>query len=209
MSAIPNVPEPLHAQRESSPDAALAYLLQNKNATANRLQRVDSKTTNGFSNEAVPQWSVHDSPIENQRPIKVIVIGAGYSGIYLGIRLPERLRNCELVIYEKNKGVGGAWLVEHDNCFEIKLADHLPGTRIVIQERHVTCLRILTSSLSTPSMTGRHCMPPPRRFANIWSQPRVNTALSVSPSLSTRSPIADGMSMGANGTSMSSSQMEA
>jgi hypothetical protein len=90
MSAIPNVPESLHAQRESPPDAALAYLLQNKKATADRLERVDSKATNGFKNEAVPQWSVHDSPIENQRPIKVIVIGAGYSGIYLGIRLPER-----------------------------------------------------------------------------------------------------------------------
>ena len=112
MSAIPNVPESLHAHRESPPDAALAHLLKNKKATADRLERVDSKTANGVDNDAVPQWSVHDSPIENQRPIKVIVIGCGYSGIYLGIRLPERLRNCELVIYEKNKGVGGAWLVE-------------------------------------------------------------------------------------------------
>lgn len=86
--------------------------MQNKKATAHHLERVDSKTTNGVNNETVPLWSVHDSPIENQRPIKVIVIGAGYSGIYLGIRLPERLQNCELVIYEKNKGVGGAWYVD-------------------------------------------------------------------------------------------------
>ena len=113
MSAIPNAPESLHAQRESPHDAAQPYLLRNKGATADRLERVDSKTANGVNNEAVPQWSIHDSPIENQRPIKVIVIGAGYSGIYLGIRLPERLRNCELVIYEKNKGVGGAWYVDY------------------------------------------------------------------------------------------------
>jgi cation diffusion facilitator CzcD-associated flavoprotein CzcO len=39
----------------------------------------------------------------------LIVIGAGYSGIYCGIRIPERLRNVELVIYEKNAGVGGTW----------------------------------------------------------------------------------------------------
>lgn|ERR1700712_84827 len=108
MSAIPNVPEPVRAQKESTSDATLKYLLHNKQATAENLTRVDSKTTNGINGTA-PQWSVHDSPIENQRPIKVIVIGAGYSGIYLGIRIPERLRNCELVIYEKNKGVGGAW----------------------------------------------------------------------------------------------------
>lgn len=110
MSAIPNVPEALHAQQESAPDAALKHLLHNKQATADDLERVDSKVTNGV-NGTSPQWSVHDKPVENQRPIKVIVIGAGYSGIYLGIRLPERLRNCELVIYEKNKGVGGAWYV--------------------------------------------------------------------------------------------------
>jgi hypothetical protein len=110
MSAIPNVPESLYAKRESPHDAALSYLLQNKKATADHIERVDSNT-NGFDNKPIPQWSVHDSPIENQRPIKVIVIGAGYSGIYLGIRLPERLRNCELVIYEKNKGVGGSWYV--------------------------------------------------------------------------------------------------
>jgi hypothetical protein len=114
MSAIPNVPEFVHAQQESTHDAAL----QNKKTTAHHLERVDSKTANGINNGAVPQWSVHDAPIENQRPIKVIVIRAGYSGIYLGIRLPERLRNCELVIYEKNKGVGGAWYVIH-LCFYV------------------------------------------------------------------------------------------
>ena len=108
MSAVPNVPESVHAQKESTADATLKCLLHNKQVTAESLTRIDSKTTNGIDG-TVPQWSVHDSPIENQRPIKVIVIGAGYSGIYLGIRIPERLRNCELVIYEKNKGVGGAW----------------------------------------------------------------------------------------------------
>lgn len=108
MSAVPNVPEPVHTQKETSPDAALRYLLHNKQKTAENLSRVDSKATNGVSG-TIPQWTVHDAPIENQRPIKVIVVGAGYSGIYLGIRIPERLRNCELVIYEKNKGFGGAW----------------------------------------------------------------------------------------------------
>lgn len=52
---------------------------------------------------------LEDHPIENFRPLKIIVIGAGYSGIYQGIRIPERIRNFELVIYEKNAGPGGAW----------------------------------------------------------------------------------------------------
>jgi hypothetical protein len=66
--------------------------------------------SNGIPNgTAAPAFKLHDSPIENLRPLKVIVIGAGYSGIYCGIRIPERLRNVELVIYEKNAGVGGTW----------------------------------------------------------------------------------------------------
>lgn len=50
-----------------------------------------------------------DHPIENFRPLRVIVIGAGYSGIYMGIRIPELLRNVSLTIYEKNAGLGGTW----------------------------------------------------------------------------------------------------
>jgi hypothetical protein len=52
---------------------------------------------------------LRDAPVENLRPLKVIVVGAGYSGVYCGIRIPERLRNVELVIYEKNDGIGGTW----------------------------------------------------------------------------------------------------
>lgn len=66
--------------------------------------------SNGLPNGATSsQFQLRDSPIENFRPLKVIVIGAGYSGIYCGIRIPEKLRNVELVVYEKNAGVGGTW----------------------------------------------------------------------------------------------------
>ncbi|KAH7367036.1 hypothetical protein B0T11DRAFT_221447 [Plectosphaerella cucumerina] len=56
-----------------------------------------------------PAFSCKDAPVENHRPIKVRVIGAGYSGVYMGIRIPQRLRNVDLKIYEKNEGVGGTW----------------------------------------------------------------------------------------------------
>lgn len=50
-----------------------------------------------------------DEAVENHRSLKVRVIGAGLSGVYLGIRIPHRLRNVDLKIYEKNAGVGGTW----------------------------------------------------------------------------------------------------
>lgn len=52
---------------------------------------------------------VKDAMIENLRPMSVVIIGAGFSGIYCGVRIPERLRNVKLTIYEKNAGVGGTW----------------------------------------------------------------------------------------------------
>jgi cation diffusion facilitator CzcD-associated flavoprotein CzcO len=56
-----------------------------------------------------PAFLIKEEPVENLRPLKVRVIGAGYSGIYLGIRIPQRLRNIDFQIYEKNDGIGGTW----------------------------------------------------------------------------------------------------
>ncbi|KAF2659355.1 FAD/NAD(P)-binding domain-containing protein [Lophiostoma macrostomum CBS 122681] len=71
---------------------------------------IPSIDTNGSTNGTVRSpFVLRDAPVENLRPLKVIVIGAGYSGVYCGIRIPERLRNVELVVYEKNDGIGGTW----------------------------------------------------------------------------------------------------
>lgn len=111
MSAIPNVPQEIAYAQGNNADAALTHLLKaKKNAVqAHHIEHAANGTTqiNGESDARTKlPWLLHDAPVENQRPIKVIVIGAGYSGIYLGIRIPERIRNCELVIYEKNAGIG-------------------------------------------------------------------------------------------------------
>lgn len=102
MSAIPNAP----ASVANSPP-----LPPTKKHKAGVLP---DHETNGTANEshhenATSNFQLNDEVLENFRPVKVIVIGAGYSGIYCGIRIPERLRNCELVIYEKNAGLGGTW----------------------------------------------------------------------------------------------------
>ncbi|KAG9591173.1 FAD/NAD(P)-binding domain-containing protein, partial [Aureobasidium melanogenum] len=106
MSAIPNVPETdhrHHGSREHDLDNIASDAIPQM-AT----KRVDSPTNAAYNN-ATSTFTLHDTVIENQRPIKVIVVGAGYSGIYHGIRIPERLRNVELTIYDKNAGVGGTW----------------------------------------------------------------------------------------------------
>ncbi|KAI1787765.1 FAD/NAD(P)-binding domain-containing protein [Ganoderma leucocontextum] len=47
--------------------------------------------------------------IDEYKPIKVIVIGAGFSGILAGIRFPQKIPNVDLTIYEKSAGIGGTW----------------------------------------------------------------------------------------------------
>ncbi|KAH0289633.1 hypothetical protein M436DRAFT_85293 [Aureobasidium namibiae CBS 147.97] len=106
MSAIPNLPEQDHHPLEKDLDAVL-----DKAIPSTATKRVDSPTnaTTFASPSSSAGFALHDVPIENLRPLKVIVVGAGYSGIYHGIRIPERLRNVDLTIYDKNAGVGGTW----------------------------------------------------------------------------------------------------
>ncbi|KAK5627117.1 hypothetical protein RRF57_002832 [Xylaria bambusicola] len=59
----------------------------------------------------VRPFELKSEPLDGHRRLKVRVVGAGYSGIYLGIRIPQRLRNIDLQIYEKNEEPGGTWWV--------------------------------------------------------------------------------------------------
>lgn len=67
------------------------------------------EASNDVQSDDPKPFALKDVPIENQRPMRVVVIGAGFAGILAAIRIPERLRNVELVVYEKNDGVGGVW----------------------------------------------------------------------------------------------------
>lgn len=51
-----------------------------------------------------------EKPIDSfDKPFRVVVVGAGIAGIIAGILLPRKVPNLELVIIEKNPGVGGTW----------------------------------------------------------------------------------------------------
>ncbi|KAG8627381.1 hypothetical protein KVT40_004864 [Elsinoe batatas] len=105
MSAVPNVPVAVHDVQDSASNAIKQEMQNGAGTTNGNLTNGHTSQTNGLDS----QFELLDTVVENFRPIKVIVIGAGYSGIYCGIRIPERLKNCELVIYDKNAGIGGTW----------------------------------------------------------------------------------------------------
>ncbi|OQV09822.1 hypothetical protein CLAIMM_13905 [Cladophialophora immunda] len=67
------------------------------------------------ANETQTDWSApSQKPIDDDRPIKVICIGAGISGMLTAIRFPQKIKNLELVIYDKSDDIGGTW---HENRY--------------------------------------------------------------------------------------------
>lgn len=54
-------------------------------------------------------WIVEDRSVDQVRPLRVVIMGAGISGIVACIRFAQRIPEIDLCVYEKNADVGGTW----------------------------------------------------------------------------------------------------
>lgn len=54
---------------------------------------------------SIPKFELEDHSIDETRSLRVVVIGAGLSGILAGILLPAKVPKIDLTIYEKNDDV--------------------------------------------------------------------------------------------------------
>ncbi|KAM0416000.1 hypothetical protein ACHAPT_013055 [Fusarium lateritium] len=61
-----------------------------------------------------PPLQLEDHPIDENPPIRAVVVGSGISGITAGILLPAKVPNLDLTIYERNEDIGGVW---HQNIY--------------------------------------------------------------------------------------------
>jgi ribulose 1,5-bisphosphate synthetase/thiazole synthase len=69
---------------------------------------VTDKEVDG-SDRADTHFELEEHPVDEVRPIKVGIIGAGLTGITAGVMLPAKLPGLDLRIYDKNADVGGTW----------------------------------------------------------------------------------------------------
>ena len=70
-------------------------------------------SVDGKSSKApLPPYEIIEEPIHARQPIRVVCMGAGYSGILMGIIWNQRMqdRNADFAIYERNSDIGGTWL---------------------------------------------------------------------------------------------------
>jgi hypothetical protein len=52
---------------------------------------------------------ISERAIDQPRPLKLIYVGAGISGIIAAIQFRKAVPHLDLVIYEKNAELGGTW----------------------------------------------------------------------------------------------------
>ena len=65
------------------------------------------------ADESLPKeskWIVEERSIDENRPLRVVVIGSGISGIMASVRFRQRVPNLDVCVYERNEDVGGTWL---------------------------------------------------------------------------------------------------
>jgi ribulose 1,5-bisphosphate synthetase/thiazole synthase len=54
-------------------------------------------------------YTVEEKVLGYSRPLRVICIGAGATGLDLAYKMEQHLKSFELQIYEKNPELGGTW----------------------------------------------------------------------------------------------------
>lgn len=68
-----------------------------------------SNGINGHASAANTGYTVTQEPLGTIKPLRIVCIGAGASGINMAYQAKHYLKNVELVVYEKNADIGGTW----------------------------------------------------------------------------------------------------
>ena len=96
-STLPSIPIiPTRESVKSPPD-----LRQVPRETATKIS--DEHYSN--APDAKSKFAIEEHPVDEVRPIKVGIIGAGLTGVSAGILLPAKLPGLDLRIYDKNADV--------------------------------------------------------------------------------------------------------
>jgi hypothetical protein len=71
--------------------------------------KTDEPVDQGVNGSDGERYTIGDHPLGEVRPLRVICIGAGVTGLNLAYMLPKHIQNVEYVMYDKNPAIGGTW----------------------------------------------------------------------------------------------------
>lgn len=71
----------------------------------NEPTKADAGLKNSGLKTVLPGLELEDHPVDEHAPIRVVVVGAGISGLIAGILLPAKVPGLDLVIYERNDDI--------------------------------------------------------------------------------------------------------
>lgn len=66
-------------------------------------------TSKSVPDNDIQGYAVQEKPLGYPRPLRVIAVGAGASGLNFARQVELHMSNIDLTIYEKNPEVGGTW----------------------------------------------------------------------------------------------------
>ena len=69
----------------------------------------NGRSLSGFYSSADTGYRVTEEPVGQPRKLRVVMVGAGASGLCMARHMELHMENYELIIYEKNPDVGGTW----------------------------------------------------------------------------------------------------
>ena len=109
---------------------------------------------------------IPDRCVDAARPLRVICIGAGISGILAAINLPQQVQKLDLTVYDKNEELGGTWFEnKYPGCACGELCRFMVAGKHTLIAYQIYPL-IAISCPSKPTPRGPHSMPKPLKSLN-------------------------------------------
>ena len=71
-----------------------------------------------------PPFTIAEQAIHTPRPLRLLIVGAGASGLLAAYKAARQLQNVTFVCYEKNDDVGGTWYENRYPGVEIDSPSH-------------------------------------------------------------------------------------
>jgi heterodisulfide reductase subunit A-like polyferredoxin len=115
MTSLTGIPVSLTPQVVNGKDYTTVTIEDNFSSSEGSVRSENQKkvvtSKGGISEEKHKTFTplISERAVDQPRPLKVIYIGAGISGILAAIKFREAVPDLDLTIYEKNPELGGTW----------------------------------------------------------------------------------------------------